>query len=52
LADQEGSRDRSRQNWIEDRYNRLRRHASIDQIGAVAFELQYSCQIADSQKAA
>jgi transposase InsO family protein len=38
--------------WIEDRYNRRRRHASIGQITPVAFELQYSLQIADSQKAA
>jgi transposase InsO family protein len=37
--------------WIEDRYNR-RRHASIGQISPVAFELQYSRQIADSQEAA
>jgi transposase InsO family protein len=39
-------------NWIEDRYNRRRRHASIGQISPVAFELQYSHQIANSQKTA
>jgi putative transposase len=39
-------------NWIEDRYNRSRRHASIGQITPVAFELQYSRQIADSEEAA
>ena len=38
--------------WIEDRYNRRRRHASIGQISPVAFELQYSRQTADSQEAA
>jgi len=38
--------------WIEDRYNLCRRHTSIGQITPVAFELQYSRQIADSQKAA
>ena len=38
--------------WIEDRYNRRRRHSSIGQITPVDFELQYSQQIADSQKAA
>ena len=38
--------------WIEDRYNRRRRHVSIGQISPVAFELQYSRQIADSQRAA
>jgi len=38
--------------WIEDRYNRRRRHASIGQISPVAFELQYSLQIADTQEAA
>jgi transposase len=39
-------------NWIEDRYNRRRRHSSIGQISPVDFELQYSRQIADLQKAA
>src|SRR5664279_6050016 len=38
--------------WIEDRYNRRRRHASIGQISPVAFELQSSRPIEDSQKAA
>jgi putative transposase len=38
--------------WIEDRYNRRRRHSSIGQISPVAFELQYSTQIAADQKAA
>jgi transposase InsO family protein len=33
--------------WFEDRYNRRRQHASIDQISPVDFELQYSRQIAD-----
>lgn len=30
--------------WIEDRYNRRRRHSSIGQISPVAFEMQYSNQ--------
>jgi len=30
--------------WIEDRYNRRRRHSSIGQISPVAFELRYSNQ--------
>src|SRR5680860_682082 len=38
--------------WIEDRYNRRRRHASIGQISPVTFELQYSNQTAVDQKAA
>ena len=38
--------------WIEDRYNRRRRHSSIGQISPVAFELQYSNQTAADQKAA
>ena len=38
--------------WVDGRYNRPRRHASIGQVSPVAFELQYSRQNADSQKAA
>ena len=38
--------------WIEDRYNRRRRHTSIGQISPVAFEQQYSTQTAADQKAA
>ncbi len=30
--------------WIEERYNRLRRHSSIGQIPPVTFEMQYSHQ--------
>ena len=38
--------------WIEDRYNRCRRHASLGQFTPVAFEIQYSNEIADFQEAA
>jgi len=38
--------------WIEDRYNRRRRHASLGQITPVNFELQYSNQNANFHKAA
>jgi putative transposase len=37
--------------WIEDRYNR-RRHASIEKVTPVDFELQYSSQAAEIQLAA
>ena len=38
--------------WIEDRYDRRRRHASLAQITPVDFELQYSYQNAEIPKAA
>jgi transposase InsO family protein len=38
--------------WIEDRYNRRRRHSSIGQISPVAFEMQHSNQTAAIQEAA
>jgi len=38
--------------WIEDRYNRRRRHASIGQISPVAFEMQYLTTTASLKKAA
>ena len=38
--------------WIEDRYNRRRRHASLGQITPVDFELQYSIHTADFKEAA
>ncbi len=38
--------------WIEDRYNRRRRHSSISQISPVAFEMQHCNQSAADQQAA
>ncbi|MBG6215463.1 putative transposase [Cryobacterium sp. CAN_C3] len=38
--------------WIEDRYNRRRRHSSIGQVSPVDFEMQYSSQQAEVQLAA
>jgi len=38
--------------WIEDRYNRRRRHSSIGQISPVAFEVQHCNQTAADQEAA
>ena len=38
--------------WIEDRYNRRRRHASLGQVSLANFELQYSYQTAELQEAA
>ena len=38
--------------WIEDRYNRRRRYASLGPITPVAFEMQDSNEIADFQVAA
>ena len=38
--------------WIEDRYNRRRRHSSIGDVTPVTFELQYSSQTAEVQLAA
>ena len=38
--------------WIEDRYNRSRRHSSIGQISPVTFELQHSNQTAAELQAA
>ena len=32
--------------WIEDRYNRRRRHSAIGQVSPVTYELQYSNQTA------
>jgi len=37
--------------WIEERYNRQRRHASLGQLSPVAFELQYSNQTAELKAA-
>lgn len=38
--------------WIEDRYNRRRRHSSIGQISPVAFELRHCNQTAAAPQAA
>lgn len=38
--------------WIEERYNRKRRHSSIGQIPPVSFEAQYSDQSAEIQNVA
>ncbi len=38
--------------WIEDRYNRRRRHSSIGQISPVDIEMQYSSEQAEVQLAA
>ena len=38
--------------WIEDRYNRRRRHSSIGQISPVAYEMQHSNQTAAKRQAA
>lgn len=38
--------------WIEDRYNRRRRHSSIGQVSPVAFEMQYCNQTTAAPQAA
>ncbi len=38
--------------WIEDRYNRRRRHSSIRHISPVAFEMRHSNQTAAARQAA
>jgi putative transposase len=38
--------------WIEERYNRRRRHSAIGQNTQVGFELQYSTQTVDLHLAA
>jgi len=38
--------------WIEDRYNRRRRHSSIGQVSPVTFELQHCNQPAANPEAA
>jgi putative transposase len=38
--------------WIEERYNRRRRHSAIGQISPVAFETQHTNQTAADHKAA
>ena len=37
--------------WIEDRYNRRRRHSSIGQVTPVDFEMHYSSQAPEIQLA-
>ena len=37
--------------WIEDRYNRRRRHSSIGQVTPVDFGMHYSSQAAEIQLA-
>ena len=38
--------------WIEERYNRRRRHSSTGQISPVTFEMQHSNQTAAARHAA
>jgi transposase InsO family protein len=38
--------------WIEDRYNRRRRHSSIGHVTPVDFEMQYSSHAPEIQLAA
>jgi len=38
--------------WIEERYNRCRRHSSIGQVSPVTFEMQHCNQTAAAPQAA